>query len=287
VSEEQSTPWSEAGVTREVLLRTPIRDEAAGVLEREAKRVRASLGLLIVDLAMFPDEPFAPGCGFRMDAKHRWGARSRVEDTEWRVRRVELHATARDLEGASNASPSANHFKCEMSIALERPEEETDGMPSFEVPEYPHLVEGVVVSELGPEPDETYQTFEDHDTSQLRYRVKIPLFDDQVIRVPFDPCFSSGHYYTPAYRDERVLMAIGFDRAEVHRFLDWRDGIREEKEQLNRIQLGKAPDNRACITQYYDGEDPVLSIERQHARDTATIEMKEGMLRIEVREQGA
>lgn len=286
-TEEQVHDGSESGVFRDVLLRTPVRDEASGVLEREAKRVQASAGLLRATLASFPDRPFAPGAGVRFDSDHHWGVGGRVEDTEWRVREVELRATAQGSDDDAGDQLPSNDFRCEMSLVLEHEDEETDAMPGFAAPESPHLIEGVIVSEAGPEPEETYQTFEDQDTSQLRYRVKVPLFDDQVIHVPFDPCFSSGHYYTPAYRDERVLLAFGFERVEIHRFLDWRDGIREERDQLNRIQMGKAPDNRTSISHYYDGENPVLAVGRRHDRDTATIELSEGALRIEVREQDA
>lgn len=286
-TEERKPEFSEDGVFRDTLLRTPIEDEAVAVVDREATRVRASAGLLHVQVASFPDDPFAPGSGCRFDAKNRWGAKGGIEGTEWRVREVSLSGVAIDGAGESNSDLEANDFHCEMKLVLEDADEPTDALPYFVAPTYPHPVEGMIVSEEGEDDDETFQTFEDSGTSQLRYRVKVPLFDDQIVHAPFDPCFSSGHFYTPAYRDERVLLSFGFDRVEIYRFLDWRAGIREQSDQLNRIQMGKTPENRSSISHHYDGDDPVLTLERLHDNDTATIELKEGALRIEVREQSA
>ena len=52
----------------------------------------------------------------------------------------------------------------------------------------------------------------------------IPLFANQLVKVPFEPYYQSGHFFFPPYRAERVLVSLFPDRAEFKRFLNWRPG---------------------------------------------------------------
>ncbi len=81
------------------------------------------------------------------------------------------------------------------------------------------------MSALGDTGDRAYTVYEDDKTSLDRYRVLLPTWN-ATIEVPFTPLFQPGHLYFPAYRESRVLVAVGFDRASLLAFLDWGESVR-------------------------------------------------------------
>ena len=95
-----------------------------------------------------------------------------------------------------------------------------------------------------------------------------------------------GHFYFPAYKDERVLLALDHDRAWIKRFLDWRPGARLPAEgQGNHLLLGKKDGDQTSIRHLYESAKPVLAIERTMAKDTQLIEVKEGTILIRTEEK--
>jgi hypothetical protein len=57
--------------------------------------------------------------------------------------------------------------------------------------------------------------------------------------------------------------------------------------QGNRIQLGMNEQNRTALTHVYEEDAPIFTVLRTHGQDTATLQMSEGRMVIEVREQQA
>jgi hypothetical protein len=110
------------------------------------------------------------------------------------------------------------------------------------------------------------------------YKVAIPLFANQQVVVDFQPTLASGHFYFPAYKDARVLIAIDLERAWLSRYLDWRPEARLPKEtQGNHLLVGKTPRNGTSLRHVYEEDKPVLRLTRVPMTiDTQVIEIGEG-----------
>ncbi|HSS01564.1 MAG TPA: hypothetical protein VLM79_31110, partial [Kofleriaceae bacterium] len=159
-------------------------------------------------------------------------------------------------------------------------------LPPFRAPSYPGLVEGKVVSEQGQDGDKTYQVYRDRETSLDEYRIKVPLWDNQIVAAPFEPVQGSGNMYRPSYRDERVLLAIDVHAARIARLIAWRPGARLAMDvQGEHLLFGKSDDTKTSLNHVYDGDNPVFNVARTHHRDTSRITLSEGALFLEVKEQ--
>ena len=114
----------------------------------------------------------------------------------------------------------------------------------------------------------------------------MPLWDDQKVIVPFEPYYQSGHFYFPAYKDERVLLELEFDRARIRAFLDWRPGARLPADtQGNQLLVGKGDKNETSIRHVYVDAKPTLTIERSMDKDQQVITISEGTIRLETQEK--
>jgi hypothetical protein len=73
--------------------------------------------------------------------------------------------------------------------------------------------------------------------------------------------------------------------ASVHRLLDWREGVRlAQGAQGEQIFWGKKATAGTLVSHAYEDDKPVYKIARTHDKDRATIEIKEGVLTIQVKE---
>jgi hypothetical protein len=141
------------------------------------------------------------------------------------------------------------------------------------------------VSEQGEDADVTYQIYTDANTSLETYKVTVPLWENQQLTTPFAPQMGQGNVYVPAYKNERVLLAIHLLRAQIVGLLDWRQEARLGMDvQGEQILFGKSDTSHTSVNHVYDGDDPVLNVARVHDKDTATLQIKEGALIITVKE---
>ncbi|NPC68684.1 hypothetical protein HPP05_02845, partial [Corallococcus exiguus] len=141
-----------------------------------------------------------------------------------------------------------------------------------------------VVSEEGGDPDRTYQIRQDDETSVESYRVKLPLWDKEVL-VPYEPHQQPGHFYFPMDKGTRVLVSLGYQHARMDRFLEWRPGARLPKEsQGNHLLLGKTDKSETSIQHLYQDSKPMLRIQRTLEKDTQLIEVTEGRMFLRVQE---
>ena len=94
--------------------------------------------------------------------------------------------------------------------------------------------------------------------------------------------------FFPAYKGERVLLALTWRKAWIESFLDWRPDVRIPADsQGNHMLLGKNPTSRTSLINYYENQSslqPIFEIARTHNNDLQTIRISEGNLRIEVKE---
>ena len=277
---------AQTGVRGAVLLRTPIAQDVddAVTLQRTlaaVPRCEAHLGF-----ARMPSDTLVPGALVELPAANRWSSESSLVGVTWRVRRLRVRAVApagpldHDLQETSTA------YRVEVSAELEDKAEPRIERPPVRAPSYPGLVAGKVVSEQGQDGEKTYQVYRDADTSLDEYQVKVPLWDNQVVSAPLEPIFGSGNIYLPSYRDERVLLALDVHGAHIVRLLEWRAGTPLSMEvQGEHLLFGKSDASQTSVNHVYDGDKPVWSVARTHQSDTALIQLREGTLFLQVKEQ--
>jgi len=181
-----------------------------------------------------------------------------------------------------------SRYNIDMRSRLELKEEKALNMPPFKVPSYPIYVEGKIVSEQGKEEEETYQIYKHPRTEIDHYKVKIPLFDNKQIVVPFEPLFAPGHFYFPAYKDERVLVALEFHSARIIRCLDWRPGGRLPMDtQGDHILFGKSDTSNTSISHIYVDNKPQLNMKRSSSKDTEIIQLHEGTIILQTKDESS
>ncbi|HYI00516.1 hypothetical protein [Hyalangium sp.] len=282
VTQEQAV----TGIRQDVLLCTPISDEVQARVDLETARLRVRGPEVELTWRSFPEKALTPGALVKLPSDDAWGAAGVAQDETFRVRSLLLDAeVTSDMSEDEVYGDDYALFSFRMSTRLEPQGELHVDLPAWQPPGYPRYVEGLIVSEQGDKKDETWQAYTDSATSLDGYKVKIPLFEDQIIPTPFNPNLLPGHFYFPAYKGERVLVALDFRRAWIKRFLDWRTGARMPQDgQGVQLLVGKTPENGTAIKHYYTDDKPVFLMQRTNDKDTQKIQIAEGTLLIEVKE---
>ncbi|NBD11113.1 MULTISPECIES: hypothetical protein [Corallococcus] len=283
------------GVRQDVLLRTDIADDVQSRVTLETARLKVRGLEVELDWNRFPPVAFAPGALVKLPSTSGWMAAGVPSTDTFRVRRMSLRAeplppddpAGEGDEGARRPSPDSRYL-FSFTTRLEKKDEPHVDLPPFTAPVYPRFVEGLVVSEVGEQKDETWQAYTDDATSLDSYKVKLPLFANQIVQVPFNANLLPGHFYFPAYKGARVLVALDFLRAWLKRHLDWRAGARLPSDgQGVHLLVGKTTTNGTSMRHFYDDNKPLFRLMRTNASDTEKIELKEGSLLILVKEESA
>lgn len=277
-----------SGIRQDVLLVTPIADDVQARVDLETARLKVREQELELAWRSFPEKALTPGTLVKLPDEEAWGAAGVAKGASFRVR--SLHLSGEVTEEKQGHDEVYNDpdvlFSFSMSTRLEAKDEPHVELPAWQPPPYPRYVEGLIVSEQGGDKDETWQSYTDSKTSQDGYKVKLPLFDNQIIPTPFNPNLLPGHFYFPAYKGERVLMAMDFQRAWIKRFLDWRAGARMPQDgQGVQLLVGKTPENGTALKHFYTDDKPVFLMQRTSAKDTQKIQLDEGTLLIQVKEE--
>jgi hypothetical protein len=275
------------GIRQDVLLCTPITDEVQARVTLETTRLKPRGAEVELVWASFPEKALAPGTLVKLPDDDAWAAAGVAKKAVLRVRSMHLSGEVTDQQGEEEVyNDPAALFSFQMSTRLEAKDEPYVDLPAWQPPGYPRYVEGFIVSEQGAEKDETWQAYTDSATSLDGYKVKIPLFANQIIPAPFNPNLLPGHFYFPAYKGERVLVGLDFQRAWIKRFLDWRTGARMPQDgQGVQLLVGKTPENGTALKHFYTDDKPVFLMQRTNAKDTQKIQLDEGTLLIQVKEE--
>ncbi|WP_245814365.1 hypothetical protein [Cystobacter ferrugineus] len=274
------------GIRQDVLLCTPISDEVQARVALETARLKPRESELELIWRSFPEKAVTPGTRVKLPANEAWSAAGVAKDEIFRVRSLYLFAEVADEDQEEVYGEDYALMSLSLSTRLERDAETHVELPAWQPPVYPRYVEGLIVSEQGGEKDETWQAYTDPDTSVEGYKVKLPLFANQIVPAPFNPNLLPGHFYFPAYKGERVLVGLDFQRAWIKRFLDWRTGARmPQAGQGVQLLVGKTPENGTALKHYYTEDKPVFLMQRTHDKDTQKIQLNEGTLLIQVKEE--
>lgn len=232
-----------------------------------------------------PQLTYRPGIFVKLE-KGLWTDEAFFVGKEYRVRDISM--TAQALKDPPDIDHNMDYasYQIEMDSQLELRSEAALNLPDFKTPAYPILVEGKVVSEQGTDEQLTYQIYEHPQSGLDQYRIKIPLFDNQQVVAPYEPIYFPGHFYFPAYKDERVLVALGFHAARIERFLDWRtDGRLPMDSQGNHLLLGKSQNSNTSISHVYTENKPQLNMLRTSDKDTESIQLHEGTIILQTKEE--
>jgi hypothetical protein len=274
-----------AGVRHDRPMRSPIAQDVDDEVALQRARLRLPKYEAALGFARVPTVSVVPGTLVTLAAANRWSEGSALITPTWRVRELRLRADAPVGPLDRDHQRSSTGYTVAMSARLQQSDDPRTVVPRYRTPWYPAYVEGKVVSEKGEEGEKTYQTYRNETTSLDEYRVRVPLYDDQVVTAPLEPAQGSGNVYVPSYREERVLLAMELDRARIERLLEWREGAALSMDvQGEQILLGISPTSHTSISHVYDGANPVLSVARTHDDDTSLIRMGEGALLVKVQE---
>lgn len=271
------------GVRHDFLVRTPIAAEAEQRQSLETARLRVQQRQLRLTFRHFPTVAVHPGSGLRLEGA-RWspGAVGTGED----LRVVELSLEAWTLNAGPHVGLQSGDagYSVAMGARLERASDTSVELPPYRRPRYPVHVEGKVHSPPGGEDERTWLLSEDTKTSVLTWRVTVPLWN-KTVSVPAEPGAFPGHFYVPPYKHARVLVALHFDRAELHRHLEWLDGTRLPQDgQGDGMLLGRSATSQTSLTHDYQDGKPVWDLHRVSGADTETVRMSEGVLLLQTKE---
>lgn len=285
-SEPVTQAQAQTQIRHDVVLRTPIAQDVDDQVALQRTLSALPLCEARLGFGRMPSDTLVPGALVELPAANRWSSESSLVGATWRVRQLRISAVAppqaldRDLQLASTG------YQVEISAELEAKAEPRIERPRFQAPSYPGLVEGKVVSEQGQDGEKTYQVYRDTQTSLDQYRVAVPLWANQIVSAPLEPILGSGNVYLPSYRAERVLLAISVHSAQIVRLLEWRVGAPLAMEvQGEHILFGKSDTSQTSVNHVYDGDKPVFNVARTNQRDTALIQLREGTLLLQVKEQ--
>lgn len=290
-----ANPYADASTVCQTLLRTPLADEVQERADLERARLvpqpEPELGLYF---SRMPIHPLFPGDVAEFTA-HQPGWSSDawpVQQKLFRVHDVVLRARAIDpTAGASHRQPSARYelaYTARLEVQRDRT---TPRLPAFVEPTYPVHVEARILSAIDADDQSLTYDPRTQTTGLFTYRVEVPLWKATApeITAPYDPGRMPGQLFFPAYKHERVVLAMTWRKAWIDTFVSWRDGVRIPSDmQGNHMLLGKQPSSRTSVMNYYENQGsllPIFEIARIHAVDRQKVVISEGNLLIEVNEE--
>ncbi len=270
------------GVSHDALFRTAIAADVDTRVRVETARLRAPLFGLRVRYQKAP--PSIPSPGGKVVFSDAWSDKVYGVKSSYRVCNLRMRARAIEGDGAAEIADASGPFEIDLDMDLEIETDPTPRLPAYVAPTYPLVVEGTVVSFGGGTDDRTWYMAANKDESILQYKVTIPLWNKTVL-APFEPGLLPGHMFFPAYKAQRVLVALSFDAALIRGFLDWAADARVPNDsQGNRIALGYQNTNGTIIDHAYTDSKPAFKIERLAGADHQLIEVIDGTFRITVEE---
>jgi len=279
-------PQARSPLTRDILIHTPLARDVEERGDREARRHAAGLHEVELVCRRYPEILLVPGAGAELDGDE-FSPHLAAYGEPLRVVEVHLEARALDESAEYDLELDATTYSIDLRVRLEHEDDPRPRVPAHRVPRYPIQVEGRIVSALGDTGDRAYTVYEDDQTSLDRYRVLLPTWN-ATIEVPFTPLFQPGHLYFPAYRDARVLVSIGFERATLTGFLDWGDTVRLPlASQGNHILFGRNATSETSLRHWYVDSKPELQLRRAHAGDIGVVAVKHGAIVIETFDESA
>jgi len=272
------------GINKEILVRIPVQDHYTSLKTLETDKLKIRDYEVEVDLKRYPEETFVPGSFIKFESKG-WGDDMFLLNKEFRIYQVVFDTLAVDQNPEKDIDYEFTQYDTNCTALLEQKDGKWTHLPEYKKPSYPVFVEGKIISEVGDDPDKTYQIEQDSDTSQDQYRIKIPLWDKE-IRILFECDYLNPHFYFPFYRDTKLLIGLNLFKAYIDRVLEWGPRVRLPMDtQGNHILFGKDEKDETSMRHIYEDNKPVLNIKRVLENDTELVRMEEGLITIQTKEE--
>ncbi|HET9956052.1 MAG TPA: hypothetical protein VFQ61_16210 [Polyangiaceae bacterium] len=268
-----------SGVRRDVVSYTPVVKEMEQRATLERDRLRQRKPHARVTFARLPELLPIPNSGLEFGEGS--SPSGYCAGKSFRVIEFELRARLPDGAGGTDYGDANQRFAIDLSIELELASDPVPILPEYMLPTYPVMAEGKVLSASGAESSRTWHALAGQSDSILRYRVQVPLWNQTVV-VPFAPGGESGHFFFPAYKNQRVLIAFELTGGRIVGFLDWASKLAIET-QGNQLVMGKTETSSTIFKHVYTDESPVLTLVRNEAGDSQTIELSDGRFFLEVK----
>ena len=275
-----------AGVSHDVLLRTPLKAEAEQREKLEKGRLQVRQRQLRLSFKDFPPVDVSPGALVRLKGPH-WPPNLTGLDEDQRVLELELEAHAEQEGMHDEQNTPSTDYQVRLGVVLESASEPVVTLPDYRAPRYPIHVEALVHSPGGEPEDRRYLITEDEKTSIHHFRMTVPLWN-KTVNVLAEPIHFPGQFFFPPYKNTRVLVALHHEHAEFTRFLDWKEGVRPPQTgQGDQILLGQNKKSQTALTHDFQDDKPVWRMLRTSGGDTQVVRMGEGHLFIQVKETEA
>lgn len=272
-----------SGTSKDIILRTEIVKELDKRKNLEASKLNYRQHEIEISLKQFPAKTFRIGSMVKFETGE-WSDKTFLQKKTYRIHEIRLTANAKEQGADHDLNADFTVYDMEMTTRMEYKDNPAVMLPHFKTPYYPIRVEGKIVSLAGKPTHKTYQIFSNPKTSQDYYSVFIPLWNSPVM-VPFTPDITTGHFFFPAFTNSRVLLDVYYDSAEITDFLDWGEGTRLSMDsQGNHILFGKSASSETSIKYVYKDNKPLFSIERVWGTDTELIQMEDGGIILETKE---
>lgn len=266
------------GITRDYMDRYPVAQDFQNRQTLETSRLKVRSHEVWLTFRRFPTIVFYPGCLVKLEGG-LWSEKILPKGKVYRVRDLSISGEPVNPELTADHNLAFSNFNMNVEARMELQDEKWVSLPPFKTPSFPIFVEGKIVSEQGDTNAETYQIYQDANTKQDQYKVSIPLWADQQVVAAFEPFYFSGHFYFPAYKNERVLVSLGLHTATIVRFLDWRANARLPMDsQGNRLLMGQTATSQTTMSHSYVDSKPVLNVQRTSDKDLQVIKLSEGSL---------
>jgi hypothetical protein len=271
------------GVSHDVLLRTPITAQAEQRQKLEKTRLQVRQRQLQVSFKDYPSVSVFPGALLHLVGP-LWPSNLTGRDEDMRVLELELEAHAENEGRHDDQRAKVAGYQVLMAIRMESASEPVVTLPPYRAPRYPIHVEGLVHSPGGEPQDRRYLIVDDEKTSVSYFQMTVPLWN-KTVNVPAEPIHFPGEFFFPPYKNTRVLVELHYDRAELVRFIDWKEGVRTPQDgQGDQILMGLNKKSQTAFTHDFQDDKPVWRMHRTSGGDTQIIRMGEGHLFIQVKE---
>lgn len=271
------------GVKRNYLISSSVAATLDARATREAARHAAPMPETHLTFRRYPSITMRPHQ--RMSFDEEFSTTIFQHGKTYRLERIELTASALAETVSLRADEGASRYRATFRAVLEHVDDVAPRPRRYATPVFPFEVEGTIVSEQGNDGEATHQAYADAQTSVESYKIKIPVFESQVVIAPYTRSLMAGRFYFPAYRDAKVVVSFDFESASIQRFVDWRAGARQPQDgQGTGIQFGKKPSDGTSIVHRYEDQKPVLAIERLQDKDTQKITISDGTILISTQE---
>ncbi|WNG17720.1 hypothetical protein [Cystobacter fuscus] len=279
-------PQAVQGTYHDVVVRTPLANRADERQKLEKTRLKLRQRQLQVAFKRYPPVDVFPGALLRLEGA-MWPKSLTGRDEDMRVVEMDFEAHAEGAGPNDNQQDLLAGYMIRWSVLLESASEAAVPLPAYRVPRYPIHVEGLVHSPGGEPEDRRYLIVEDEKTSLTDYRLTVPLWN-KTVSVPAEPIHMPGQFFFPPYKNTRVLVALHHERAELLRFIDWKEGVRTPQSgQGDQLLLGENKSSQTALTHDFQEDKPVWRMFRTSGGDTQVIRMGEGNLFIQVKETQA